>query len=121
MGSDSLPLPENVLDKMAEAIVKCIFESFDITLETGASLDTLQDLLVFARHMYCRGCGLEDEDESIKAVWPHDWETAKHYLVKLGYQDAKEYFICLDKSHKRHWDSMDKKLTLVAIVANQEN
>ena len=100
---------ENVLDKMAEAIVKCIFESLDIIQETGASLNTFQDLLVFARHMYCRGRGLEDEDESIKAVWPRDWETAKHYLVKLGYQDAKEYFICLDESHKRHWDIMDKK------------
>ena len=100
---------ENALDNMAEAIVKCIFELLDIIQETGASLNTFQDLLVFARHMFCRGHGLEDEDESIKAVWPRDWETAKQYLVKLGYQDAKEYFICLDKSHKRHWDIMDKK------------
>lgn len=100
---------ENALDDMAEAIVKCIFESLDIIQETGASLNTFQDLLVFARHMFCRGRGLEDEDEPIKAVWPRDWETAKQYLVKLGYQDAKEYFICLDESHKRHWDIMDTK------------
>ena len=59
--------------------------------------------------MFCRGKGLEDEDQMIKAIWPHDWETAKIYLVKLGYQDAKEYYICLDDSHKRHWDIMDKQ------------
>ena len=82
---------QNALDDMAEAIVKCIFESLDIIQETGASLNTFQDLLVFALHMFCRGRGLEDEEESIKAVWPYDWETAKQYLVKLGYQDAKEY------------------------------
>lgn len=59
--------------------------------------------------MFCRGRGLEDEDEMIKSIWPHDWETARKYLVKLGYQDAREYFICLDDSHKRHWDILDKK------------
>ena len=59
--------------------------------------------------MFCRGKGLEDEDQMIKAIWPHDWETAKIYLVKLGYQDAKEYYICLDDSHKRQWDIMDKQ------------
>ena len=89
--------------------VKYIFESLDIIQETGASLNTFQDLLVFARHMFCRGRGLEDENESIKAVWLVDWEIAKQYLVKLGYQDAKEYFICLDESHKRHSDIMDMK------------
>ena len=94
---------------MEQTIVKCIFESLDIIQETGASLNTFQDLLVFARHMFCRGRGLEDEDQMVKAIWPHDWETAKMYLVKLGYQDAKEYYICLDDSHKRHWDIMDKE------------
>ena len=38
---------ENESDDMAEAIVKCIFESLDIIQETGASLNTFQDLLVF--------------------------------------------------------------------------
>ena len=100
---------EDTSDEMEQTIVKCIFESLDIIQETGASLNTFQDLLVFARHMFCRGRGLEDEDQMVKAIWPHDWETAKMYLVKLGYQDAKEYYICLDDSHKRHWDIMDKE------------
>lgn len=66
---------ENALDDMAEAIVKCIFKSLDIIQETGASLNTFQDLLVFTRHMFCRGRGLEDEDEPIKAVWPRIWSS----------------------------------------------
>ena len=59
--------------------------------------------------MFSRDRGLEDEDQMIKAIWPHDWETAKMHLVKLGYEDAKEYYICLDDSHKHHWDIMDKE------------
>lgn len=100
---------ENESDDMGEAIVKCIFESLDIIQDTGASLNTFQDLLVFARHMFCRGRGLEDEDQMTKSIWPHDWDTARQYLLKLGYQDAREYFICLDDSHKCHWDILDKK------------
>ena len=46
---------EDTSDKMEQTIVKCIFESLDIIQETGASLNTFQDLLVFARHMFCRG------------------------------------------------------------------
>ena len=100
---------ENESDDMGEAIVKCIFESLNIMQDTGASLNTFQDLLVFAQHMFCRGRGLQDEDQMIKSIWPHDWETARQYLLKLGYQDAREYFICLDDSHKCHWDILDKK------------
>ena len=97
------------LNRTDVAIVKCIFEALDLIKETGASLNTLQDLLVFARHMFCRGRGLEDEDQAIKNIWPSNWESAKKHLVKLGYQDAKEYFICLDDSHKRHWDIMERE------------
>ena len=54
---------ENEVDDMGEAIVKCIFESLDIIQDAGASLNTFQDLLVFAQHMFWRGRGLEDEDQ----------------------------------------------------------
>ncbi|KAK3718097.1 hypothetical protein QZH41_017201 [Actinostola sp. cb2023] len=100
---------ENGLNSMDIAIVKSIFEALDIIKETGASLNTFQDLLVFARHMFCRGRGLEDDDQAIKEIWPSGWESAKKYLEKFGYQDAKEYFICLDDSHKQHWDIMERE------------
>ena len=43
-------------------------ESLDIMEDTGASLITCQDLLVFAQHMFCRGRGLEDADQIIKSI-----------------------------------------------------
>ena len=57
---------ENGSDDMGEALVKCIFESLDIIQDIGASLNTFQDLLMFVRHMFCRGRGVQDEDEMIK-------------------------------------------------------
>jgi len=71
--------------------------------------------------MFCRGRGLKDEDQMIKSIRPHGWETARQYLFKLVYEDSREYFICLDDSHKLHWDILDKKTILAVIVVNLEN
>ena len=45
-----------------------------------------------ARHMYCKGAGLED-DETVKKKWPSDWTAVKQILTAEGYEDAKEYLI----------------------------
>ena len=57
----------------------------------------------------------------IKSIWPHDWETVGQYLFKLVYQEAREYLIWLDGSHKFHWDILYKKTILAAIVINLQN
>lgn len=88
------------------AIVKSIFETIELSTKTGASLATIVDLLCFARRMYCRGKGIDENDHPMKCSWPKDWEEAKKYLKDVGYEDAHEYFICLNATHKQHWDIM---------------
>ena len=56
--------------------------------------------------MYCRGKGVDENDHPMKCSWPKDWEEAKKYLKYVGYEDAHEYFICLNATHKQHWDIM---------------
>ena len=41
--------------KLKYAIVKCIFEAIELNVKTGSSLSTIEDLLCYARRMYCRG------------------------------------------------------------------
>lgn len=57
--------------------------------------------------MYCRGKEIDEEDHPMKLHWPKDWEQAKIFLSDSGYEDATEYFICLNATHKRHWDIME--------------
>ena len=42
----------------------------------------------------------------MKCSWPKDWEEAKKYLKDVGYEDAHEYFIYLNATHRQHWDIM---------------
>ena len=57
--------------------------------------------------MYCRGKEIDEEDHTMKIRWPKDWEQAKKFFDDVGYEDAKEYFICLSGAHKNHWDIME--------------
>ena len=91
------------------AIVQSIFKALDLNRDSGESLTNFKALLSLAREMYCLGKGVNVDDPAINKLWPQTWESAKKYLVELGYVDANEYFICLNKSHPRHWDIMDSQ------------
>ena len=88
------------------AIVTCIFEAIGLSVDAGASLSSFEDLLCYARRMYCRGKGVSEDNPDIEKIWPKDWRQARQYLVDSGYEDAKEYLICLNGSHEQHWDIM---------------
>jgi len=109
--SESVESSDEELDEetlaLKYAIVNCIFHAIEMTKETGTSLNNFEALLSFARHMYCLGKEINEDDPDLKSAWPKTWEDAKKYLIDLGYKDAKEYFICLNASHPRHWDIMD--------------
>jgi len=94
--------------KLKYTIVKAIFKAIELSIKTGASLTTIEDLLCYARRMYCRGKEIDEGDHPMKLCWPEDWEQAKIFLSNSGYEDATEYFICLNATHKRHWDIMEK-------------
>lgn len=67
--------------KLKYAIVKCIFEAIQLSVRTGSSLCTVEDLLCYARRMYCRGKEIDEEDHTMKIKWPRDWEQAKIFLM----------------------------------------
>lgn len=95
--------------KIRDAVVSAIFESLDLLHESKGSLKNFEELLTLARHMYCKGAGLEEDDETVKKQWPRDWTTTKQILIAEGYEDAKEYFICLNDMHPQHWDILESQ------------
>lgn len=104
-------IEEPVEEELAlkHAIVTCIFHALDMAKDTGSSLNDFEGLLSFARQMFCLGKNVDENDPDYKKVWPKTWQDAKKILMDLGYEDAKEYFICLDGSHPNHWDIMDSE------------
>lgn len=99
-------------DKIKDAVVCAIFESLDLLHETKGSLKNFEELLTMARHMYCKGAGLGEDDETVKKKWPSDWTAARQILIAEGYEDAKEYFICLNDVHPQHWDILESQSDL---------
>ena len=98
--------------KVLDAIVCAIFEALDLLHETKGSLKNFEELLTMARHMYCKGAGLGEDDETVKKRWPSNWSAARQILIKEGYEDAKEYFICLSDAHPQYWDILESQSDL---------
>ena len=99
-------------DKLRDAIVCAIFEALDLLHETKGSLKNFEELLTMARHMYCKGAGLGEDDETVKKKWPNNWTAARQMLIAEGYEDAKEYFICFSDVYPQHWDILESQSDL---------
>ena len=65
-----------------------------------------------ARHMFCKGAGLGEDDETVKKRWPSNWSAVRQILIKEGYEVAKGYFICLSDAHPQYWDILESQSDL---------
>ena len=94
-----------------DAIVHAVFETLDLVGKMNASLNNFEDLLEMAKKMYCKGAQRNPNHEDLKE-WPNNWRDAQKLLSELGYEDAKEYYICLNDIHPCHWDILKNKKDL---------
>ena len=70
-------------EKLKYTIVNAIFEAIELSTKTGASLNSIEDLLCYARRMYCRGIEIDEDNHEMKLHWPRDWVQAKTFLNDL--------------------------------------
>ena len=63
---------------------------------------SIENLLAYAKDLYCKG------DRNLEKYWR---ETEK-LLKEVGYEDPKQYFVCLDGSHHANYDIMEDKNSL---------
>ena len=47
--------------------------------------------------------------EEFQNLWPTCWKEAEQLLHRVGYIDAKKYFICFDESHRCHYGIMSSE------------
>ena len=78
-----------------------VIRAFDLVDQMHGSHSDFNDLLEFARDLYCK------DDVGLRQKWPKDYRAAKKLLYDLGFVDAKIYFVCLDDSHHANWDLLD--------------
>ena len=71
--------------------------------EMKSSVKSIESLLNYAKDLYCKG------DKNLEQYWPSNWRETEKLLKEVGYEDPKEYFICLDESHHANYDVMESK------------
>lgn len=86
-----------------EEIVSCILRGLILAEEMKTSVKSMENLLEYAKGLYCKG------DPNLEKYWPSNWRETEKLLKEVGYEDPKQYFICLDASHYANYDIMEDK------------
>ena len=89
-----------------EEIVSRILKGLILAEEMKTSVRSMEYLLEYAKDHYCKG------DHNLEKYWPSNWRETEKLLKEVGYEDPKQYFICLDGSHHANYDIMEDKNSL---------
>ena len=88
---------------LKKEIVSCILRGLILAEEMKTSIKSMESLLEYAKGLYCKG------DCTLEKYWPSNWRETERLLKEEGYEDPKQYFICLDESHHANYDVMKDK------------
>ena len=88
---------------LKKEIVSCILRGLILAEEMKTSIKNMESLLEYAKGLYCKG------DSTLEKYWPSNWREAEELLKEEGYEDPKQYLICLDESHHANYDIMEDK------------
>ena len=88
---------------LKKEIVSCILRGLILAEEMKTSITNMESLLEYAKGLYCKG------DSTLEKYWPSNWRETERLLKEEGYEDPKQYFICLDESHHANYDIMEDK------------
>ena len=89
-----------------EEIVSCILGGLILADEMKSSIKSMENLLEYAKDLFCKG------DRNLEKYWPSNWQETEKILKEVGYEDPKQYFICLDESHYAKYDIMEDRKSL---------
>lgn len=101
-----VPIPSSTTTnatRTKDEIVLCILKGLMLADEMKLSVISIESLLKYAKDLYCKG------DQNLEQYWPSNWRETEKILKEVGYEEPKEYFICLDESHYANYDVMQDK------------
>ncbi|KAJ7391176.1 hypothetical protein OS493_019307 [Desmophyllum pertusum] len=89
---DQQPEPEENSGELKKEIVLAICRALMLVNQMQGSLNDFEEVLIFAKDLFCRS------NQSLTAYWPKNWRETEKLLKEYGYQEPKEFTICLDAS-----------------------
>lgn len=105
-------------------VVEGILDALTIKEDSGGSIKTFEDILKYGKKMLLTSIGDDVDIDILCSLWPNNWNQAQSLLKEEGFDDAKEYYICICREsrettykgqkkrkyyYSRKWSVMDGK------------
>ena len=101
--TESVPATENnIFERIAEAVL----DTLKLQLELKLSQVGLEKILDWGQKLFL--ITNSDRDN----LWPKNWSECEKVLKNVGYEDAKQFVVCLDDSHRCLYGLMERSSQL---------
>lgn len=115
---------EEITNPLKKIVVKAVLNAMAIMEDSGVSIKTFEDILDNGKTMLLTSVEEDFDVDILSALWPKKWSEVQTLLKEEGFEDVKEYSICIcreiktftrsGKSHtkyeySRKWSIMQSK------------
>lgn len=91
----------NMTNPMRKLVVTAVLDALKIKRDSGVSIGTFQDILQYAKRLLMSSIDDKNIDRDIlSTLWPKTWNDVQSLLKEEGFEDAKQYYICICRQEK---------------------
>ena len=91
---------EESSNPLKKIVVKAVLNAMAIMEDSGVSVKTFEDILEYGKTMLLTSVGDDVDVEILSALWPKNWSAVQSLLKEEGFDDVKEYYICICRENK---------------------
>ena len=86
---------------MRKLVVTAVLDALKIKRDSGVSIGTFGDILQYAKRLLLASLDDKNIDRDILIkLWPKTWNEVQSLLREEGFEDAKQYYICICRQVK---------------------
>ena len=98
--------PTTMPNPMQKLVVTAVLDALKIKRDSGVSIGNFKDILKYAKKLVLSSLDDTTSDRDILTIlWPKTWNDVQSLLREEGYEDAKQFYICICRQRKGDDDS----------------
>ena len=98
--------PTVMTNPMRKLVVTAVLNALKIKRDSGVSIGIFEDFLKYAKKLLLSTFDDTTIDRDILTIlWPKTWNDVQSLLREEGYEDAKQFYICICRQRKGDDDS----------------
>jgi len=98
--------PTAMTNPMRKLVVTAVLDALKIKRDSGVSIGIFKDILKYAKKLVLSTLDDITIDRDILTIlWPKTWNDGQSLLREEGYEDAKQFYLCICRQRKGVDDS----------------